>query len=218
MIRRISLFRLVPAIVLSSLLVACSGSGSDAASAPATEADATVAAGDWSLVPEASRLSFVSLKNDSIAEVHAFGTLSGNFSTAGDGTLTIALASAQTGIPLRDERMQSMLFDVVKYPQATATLKVDRGEIDALAVGEHAIVQTEVTLDLHGTSAVLPATLRVTRTAPKAWLVVSEQPIVVDAGAFGLLDGIEALREVAGLKAIGGGVPVSLVLSFRQDS
>ena len=48
-------------------------------------------------------------------------------------------------------------------------------------------------------------------------LVMSEKPVVVNAPLFNLADGVEALREIAGLPSISAAVPVSFVLSFDAD-
>ena len=69
-------------------------------------------------------------------------------------------------------------------------------------------------LDLHGLTNRLPAELRITRLDDRTWLVTSEQPLVVDATRFGLINGIDALRQVAGLQAIGSGIPGTLTLQF----
>ena len=41
-------------------------------------------------------------------------------------------------------------------------------------------------------------------------------PIIVKADAFALVDGIESLREIAGLPSISRSVPVSFSLLFSQ--
>jgi len=41
--------------------------------------------------------------------------------------------------------------------------------------------------------------------------------VVVNASLFNLADGVEALREIAGLPSISAAVPVSFVLSFDAD-
>lgn len=216
MIRTLFLL-LLPALLLS----ACSPDSGEAASAPESviaQAPAPVAASTapWTLVPDDSRVSFVSVKNDAVTEVHRFTGLSGTVGADGQASLVVDLDTVHTGIEIRDQRMRELLFDTATFGQATATLDVDLAPLKTLDIGAQQVVQTEVALQLHGMTAQLPAELRVTRTGEKQWLVTSEQPLVVNADSFGLSDGIEALRSVAGLKAIASGVPVTLVLSFSQ--
>jgi hypothetical protein len=44
--------------------------------------------------------------------------------------------------------------------------------------------------------------------------VLSSRPVILDAKQFGLVDGVTALREIAGLKSISTAVPVSIYLVF----
>ncbi|MFV0275687.1 MAG: hypothetical protein ACK5HY_00645, partial [Parahaliea sp.] len=46
--------------------------------------------------------------------------------------------------------------------------------------------------------------------------VVTTRPVVVNAGDFDLVKGIEALRQVAGLKTISTAVPVTFSLVFSE--
>lgn len=171
----------------------------------------------WTLDAEASSLSFVSIKNDAIAEVHHFTGLSGTVSDEGIATLTIGLASVETGIPIRNERMQKLLFETSEFAEATASLSVDMTALAALGTGEDLALDSEVSLKLHGISTTLPAKLLVTRLGNDRYRVATVQPVIVSAPVFKLAEGIEALREVAGLKAIGTGVPVTLLLTFAAD-
>lgn len=173
-------------------------------------------AGNWTLVPESSRLSFVSIKNNAVTEVHRFNSMSGQVSEDGMASLTVELESVETGIEIRNQRMREMLFETALYPQARISLKVDAQMLSRLEPGEFERVETQATLALHALSASVPALLRVTRVDAQHYLVTSEQPVVVNAAAFNLLDGIEKLREVAGLQAIAGGVPVSFNLLFKR--
>jgi hypothetical protein len=57
----------------------------------------------------------------------------------------------------------------------------------------------------------------ITRTSESGLLVVSKQPVVISAAQFGLAEGVDSLREIAGLPSISVAVPVSFVLSFNAD-
>lgn len=173
--------------------------------------------GSWTLDADASSLSVVSIKNNSIAEVHRFPDLSGSIGADGEATLSIGLDSVQTGIGIRDKRMREMLFETGRFASATVTLAVDADMVDGLAAGEQRKLDTEAALDLHGASKRVPATLHVTRLDDARLFVTSEQPVLVDAGSFALVEGIDALRKVAGLQAIGSMVPVSFALTFVAD-
>ena len=70
---------------------------------------------DWYLDNESSRLSFISTKAGNLSEVHRFLTLHGRIDAKGAARLRVELESVSTGIPVRDERLRSLLFDVARF-------------------------------------------------------------------------------------------------------
>lgn len=205
-------------LLVVSSLAACA----PAADPQNTQADEVSAAptsapsGDWSLQAADSQLSFVSIKNNAITEVHRFNDLSGSVSADGMASLSIELDSVDTGIEIRDQRMREMLFETGLHPQAQVSMKVDPQLVSGLKAGEFERLETSATLALHGLSVSVPVVLRVSRLDAHHWLVTSEQPVVVNASAFNLLEGLDKLREIAGLQAIGGGAPVTFALLFKR--
>lgn len=173
-----------------------------------------VAGAEWTLVAPDSRVSFVSIKNNAIAEAHTFSQLSGGVDAQGTAELRIALGSVSTGIEIRDQRLRDLLFDVARFPEAVVTLNVDPQQVRNLGLGEHTVVKAGANLQLHGFTYPLPVELRVTRTQQAKWLVTSERPVIVEAVNFGLIQGVDELRKVAGLQAIASGVPVTFALTF----
>ena len=75
---------------------------------------------DHALVGEKSDIRFISVKNAAVAEVHHFKSLSGGIED-GAVSVTIPLVDVETMIPIRNERMQKMLFETELYPKATLT-------------------------------------------------------------------------------------------------
>lgn len=172
-------------------------------------------ASSWSLDADASQLSFVSIKNNQVAETHRFRDLSGSLAADGAARIEIGLDSVVTGVEIRDLRLRETLFQTAQFPKAVITAQIDPALVKALAIGAHQIVETEAQLDLHGLQNKLPATLRITRIGERLWLVTSEKPLIVNAANFGLVDGLETLRNVVNLQSIGAGVPVDFTLSFK---
>ncbi|MCH8176146.1 MAG: YceI family protein [Proteobacteria bacterium] len=169
----------------------------------------------WSLDNAASTLSFVTVKAEHVAEVHTFDVLSGSIDDAGEVKIAIELASVNTMIQIRNERMQAMLFETNLFPDATITGKVDLEAITAMNPGASEVMQIEIELSLHGASIALTAELMVTRLESGV-MASTLKPIIVTADSVGLVAGIEALREVAGLPSISRSVPVSFTLVFKQ--
>jgi len=175
---------------------------------------AAAAHADWTLDNDASNLNFISIKASDIAEVHTFDQLQGTVESDGSATVIVQLASVDTLIPVRDERMREMLFEVDAFPVATITAKIDPETVTGLAPGEFIVVTSEVLVELHGEAAPLIMDLRITRLTDTRVVVASVKPVVVNAGMFNLVDGVEALREVAGLPNISKAVPVTFYLTF----
>ena len=171
----------------------------------------------WNLDNEKSSLSFVSIKAVDIAEVHRFKEMAGRISDKGKAVVTIELASVDTGVPIRDERMQEMLFETDKYPLATVRAKLDMKIIDAVATGSSTRLTTELELDLHGVRVTVDANVVIAKLDEKVLMVTSSKPVILNAASANLVDGIEALREVASLPSIGNAVPVSFVLVFEKS-
>lgn len=174
---------------------------------------ATVAM-DWTLSAADSRLSFVSIKNDQIAEVHRFPALTGSVDGGGKLMLEIPLDAVETGVPIRNERLRTLLFDTATHPVATVAAQVDAAAVQALRVGNSLLVSTPATLALHGLSAEVAGEFRISRISAKQWRVSTEAPLIVNASAFGLVDGVEALRSIAKLQTLAAAVPVTASLVF----
>jgi polyisoprenoid-binding protein YceI len=169
---------------------------------------------DWQLNNDASRLSFISIKKGAVAEIHKFSHLSGSVDEQGSVEVLIQLASVDTAVPIRDERMRDILFQTNLFPTATVTAKVDPAEFTGLVSGQFRNTETDVTVSLHGQEKVYKAAVSVTRLRGGSLKVSTIYPIVVNADDFELTKGVEELRKLAGLPAISTAVPVSLLLVF----
>ncbi len=178
---------------------------------------ATPAWAEWTLDNDQSQLSFISVKKGDIAEVHRFDQLDGSVDGKGNVKLVIQLASVDTAIPIRDERMREMLFNTKLFPTAILTARVDAGKVSKLKVGEMMVDALEGQLNLHGEVTPVTAELVVAKLSSDTVLVSSRKPLVLQAGDFKLVEGVEKLREVAGLPSISKAVPVSFVLTFNQQ-
>ena len=169
----------------------------------------------WSLDNNASTLSFVTIKADHVGEVLTFDQLSGTIGDDGAVEITIELASVNTMIDIRNERMQAMLFETNLFPDATISGSVDLEAITAMPVGASQSMEVSFDLDVHGASGSYTADLVVTRSE-EGVVASTAKPIIVTADAHGLVTGVEALREVAGLPSISRAVPVSFTVVFEQ--
>mgnify|MGYP000438099871 FL=1 len=169
----------------------------------------------WSLDNDASTLSFVTVKAEHVAEVHTFDSLSGTIGDDGGVEITIELASVNTMIPIRNERIQEMLFETNLFPDGIITGSIDLDALTDMDAGSSVARQIDFELSLHGQSVALAADVQVTRTG-EGVIVSTLKPLVVMADSFALTAGVEMLREVAGLPSISRAVPVSFTVVFEE--
>jgi len=170
----------------------------------------------WTLDNDNSELNFISTKADKVAEVHRFNTLSGKVDDSGQVEIAIDLASVNTNIEIRNERMRKMLFETDRYAVAVLSAKIDEQKIDALTIGETIDVSVEGELTLHGESQPLTLAITVVRLSQSEILAISSRPVVINAANFELAEGVEKLREIAGLPSISTAVPVTFQLRFQH--
>lgn len=190
-----------------------------AACTPAADKDqAPLPEGAYQLVPDQSRVGFVSVKAGNVGEAHSFEKLDGSVDAKGAVKVAIDLASAQTGVDIRNQRMREMLFEVANFPAANLAAQIDVAAVKAMKPGERKAMTLPVTLDLHGTTNSIEAKLMVTRLAGDGVLVETAAPIIIDAEAVGLAGGVEKLRAVANLPAISNAVPVTASLVFKPKA
>lgn len=171
----------------------------------------------WTLENDSSQVSFVSVKAGDAGEVHRFTQLSGKVSNDGSASVVIQLASVDTMIPLRDERMRQILFQTDMFPTARLSTSVDMDTLNAMEPGDSVDMTANLMLDLRNRQVELPADVIVARLGKNKLMVSSRKPVIVNAASVDLVDGIEALREIAKLPSISKAVPVSFVLTFEED-
>ncbi len=169
---------------------------------------------DWVLDNSGSQLAFVSTKATDVAEVHTFSQMSGSVGSDGHARVVIQLASVDTLIPIRDERMREMLFQTDLFPTASVDARLDIVRLQRMDVSTSEVLTTEILLNLGEAKVPLTAELLITRVAADRVLVATLKPVVVNAGSVELAEGVEALREIAGLPSISKAVPVTFVLQF----
>ncbi|HIN73181.1 MAG TPA: YceI family protein [Gammaproteobacteria bacterium] len=171
---------------------------------------------DWNLVTEESKLNFISIKASNIAEIHSFKKITGSVKENGEAQLTINLASLETLIPIRNERMGKLLFETKIYPSAFFKLEVDLEKILLTEVGKSSEVEYRGMFGLKNKQFPLLVKLKVTRLNDQSFSVSSSEPLLLNADRLGLSNGIESLRAVAGLPSISKSVSVTFSLMFRK--
>jgi polyisoprenoid-binding protein YceI len=176
---------------------------------------APTAFADWVLNQKLSSLSFLTTKNASVTEKHTFNKMSGSLSDEGLAKLVIQLNSVETGVPIRNERMKELLFQIERFPEALVELKFDKTKLDSLKAGQMMDLPVTANLKLHGIERSMDANLRIIKLTNAQVSVTTVEPIIMNTEWFGLQAGVEKLREIVNLQSITGAVPVTLSLVYN---
>ncbi|MBU2587155.1 MAG: YceI family protein [Alphaproteobacteria bacterium] len=187
------------------------------ASAPAAEQVAPLTEGAWTLDPADSRLSYVSIKAGEIAEANQFDSLAGSVAADGTATIDIDLASVNTGIDIRNERMREIFFDVAGNPKAVVTAKLDPAAFAALAVGQSITRSLTASVAIKGVEQEVETEVLVTRVSADRVTVVPTAPVIISTDMFELTDELGELRALAQLPSITPAVPVTFTLAFTRS-
>ena len=176
----------------------------------------TAAQAEWKLDGAASSFYYVTNKAAAVSEVNTFKGLSGAISEQGAATLSIDLATVDTAVDVRNQRMRDIVFQVAQFPKADVSVAVDTAALSALKAGSSVTGSYPVSVSLHGMKAELMADLQVTRLDAKTLQVQLARPLIVAASSFGLVDAVEELRKLANLASITPNVVVDFTLVYRE--
>ncbi len=204
------------AAALALGLAACAEPAADAPQDAAGEA-APVIEGSWTLDPATSRLAYVSIKAGEIAENNRFETLAGSVAADGTATLEIDLASVNTGVDIRNERMREIFFEVAGNPKAVVSARLEPAAFAGLAVGQSLTRPLKATIALKGVEQEVETEVLVTRASADRVTVVPTAPVIITTDMFELTDELGELRALAQLPSITPAVPVTFTLAFNRS-
>ncbi|MFC3122624.1 YceI family protein [Agaribacter flavus] len=171
---------------------------------------------NYSLDLKESSVHFLSTKNINITEIHSFDKFSGNIDASGKLMLSIDLSSVNTLIPIRNERMRKMLFNVVKYATAEFNANLDKS-ILSIKAGQVKNATIEGNLSMSGKIQAISFEVRIVGLQDGRIFATTTKPTLIHAEKFGLQKGLEALREIAKLKQISTTVPLSFAVTFSPE-
>ncbi len=169
----------------------------------------------WTLVNKESRVSYGSIKKNTVGESNYFNELSGMVSADGHVMVTINLASVETWVDKRNERLIKYVFGGDAGKAKLSTM-VDMESLNALAVGETTTIDIKGTLDFAGVSVDIQAPMFVARLGEKKVLVMTDELIMLGADEINADAGLDKLQELAKLPGITHVIPVSLRFVFTQ--
>ena len=171
---------------------------------------------DWVLDAENSNIAYGTIKNDMIGESNTFKTISGSLSDNGHINIDIDLASVDTLLELRDERMRDIVFKVSQYATAKLSGDMNLQVHETQDIGTSRVIEATIGLEFVGQKIDHDVMLVVTRLAENKVLVTPHGVMFLDVDDYDLVDAIETLRELAGLDTIATVVPMSFYLTFTK--
>ncbi|GAA6183924.1 YceI family protein [Aliiglaciecola sp. NS0011-25] len=169
----------------------------------------------WTLDNDSSTVNFISTKNEHISEIHHFTKLSGKLSDSGQLQAAVQLSSVETNIAIRNERMQTYLFDVKNTPEATITAQLPES-VMGMGAGTSAMVTLDTNITIKGKSAPYSVELSISKDDDGSFHATTVKPVLIKAANHDLDPGIAKLQELAGLKSIGLTVPMTFSVTFNQ--
>jgi len=169
----------------------------------------------WNLSNDDSSVNIISVKKSAVGEVHSFKKISGTIKDD-MATVIIDLSSVETNIPIRNERMKTLLFDVAHFSTASISSEIKKDELTRMKVGDIRRSRIDLEVNLHGVTKRMEVGVQIIKLNDNRILVASTSPFILNAGDFNLADGVNALRKVAKLPSISTAVPVSFSLLFTR--
>lgn len=171
----------------------------------------------WTLDNSASALRFATVKNDTVAETHKFTKITGNWQDDGQAKISIDVASLDTLVPIRNERMLAHLFESAKYAEITATANIKPQLVQDMAVGSNHQLKTDLTVTIREQSQTFATELSVSKLTDGRIVVSTVAPILVNAVNYQLDAGVEKLKDIAKLQRIEMIVPVTFQVTLNKN-
>lgn len=172
---------------------------------------------DWILNAAASKLTYQSVKKNTVVETNSIRNISGTLTEDGQAKVVFDLDSVDTGIDLRNVRMRFLFFETFEYPTATVTARVDPAVFAELPQKRRMVMPLPFTLSLHGIQKEMEAKIIVTMISDSLVSVASQVPVAVAVEDFGLLPAIEKLERAANVTNIVPTASVSFDFIFGTD-
>ena len=172
---------------------------------------------EWTLDGSASSFFYVTTKAAAVTEVNSFSGLTGTISDEGKASLVIDLATVNTAVEIRDQRMREIAFQVANFPEATVSVDVDAEALDGMSAGVSTTGSYTAHVTLHGVTQDLMADLQITKLVDDSVLVQIARPLIVAAPAFDLQAGVDELQKVAALSSITPSVVVDFTMVYRKQ-
>ncbi|PAJ74210.1 hypothetical protein CJF42_11510 [Pseudoalteromonas sp. NBT06-2] len=173
---------------------------------------ASFATDNFKLATELSSISFATIKNQFIVEPASINMLSGSLDKTGQFNLFINMKGIETGIPIRNTRLNDIFFESAKHAAVTINGKIDWSKLDN---GSHKIT-VPAKVSLFGTTKSINFPVVILKTE-EVVMVSSSSPVIIGAADFGIpSENLTTLAATVGGIKISDRVPLTLTLTFKK--
>lgn len=205
---------LVPLFV-ASILWGCSPSSETSDNSNPTLSQSESQA-SWKLIPEESGMTYITIHNGNVAEINTFRKITGGVKADGTAELRIDLDSVDTNHDVRNERLKTVLFKTVDFPEAVITSNIEMSDLESLKKGQSHTLLLDMEISLHGITLKRNFYVLATRLDENKVVVTNKAPLILQAEDFGFTRGIEELRSLAGLDQITPLVTATVSFTFAR--
>ncbi|CAH8192770.1 YceI domain-containing protein [Vibrio aestuarianus] len=169
-------------------------------------------ASGYTLDSDLSSVGFSTIKNQFVVEPATISHLSGTINESGEFDVAVDISSVETGIPIRNSRLNDILFESLKYPKVKVMGKVD---IANLKDGSYNMtLPANVTFFGKTKSIEFPVIIL---KSSDYLMVSSSSPVIVGLSDFGIPNtNLTKLAATVGGIHISDRVPVTITLSFKK--
>lgn len=171
--------------------------------------------GKYQLNADASSVSFSTIKTQYIVEPAYFKKISGSIDKKGHLLIDIPLKSIETGIPIRNLRLQQLFFITNKYPNASIRATLDLKKINAIS--GYSKMEIPAYLSLYGKTKEINLSVIVGKHGCNLTANTSK-PIIINANDYGIpAQNLINLAKTVGGISISPIVPVNFSLAFNAN-
>lgn len=174
----------------------------------------TFAANLFNIDEEMSAVSFATTKLQYVIEPASITGLTGGIDASGKFNLDIPIANIQTGVPIRNERLNKLFFDSQSFPSAKVSVDIPADVL--LAQSSVAQQELPAKVTLFGKSIDIKFKVNIVKTTDVI-AVSTVAPVIVRGSSFGIpTENLAALAATVGGIPISDAVPVSFSLILKK--
>ncbi|MDD1779797.1 YceI family protein [Enterovibrio sp. ZSDZ35] len=173
------------------------------------------ASDDYTIVSDASSISFATIKKTYVVEPATLSGVEGQVDANGSFRITAPISSVSTGIPIRNQRLNELFFDSKKFPTLTVEGQVDMAGLDKNGTMLQQSIPAKVTL--FGNTKDITLDMNIIKTDDSIF-AFTYKPVIISGATFGIPEqNLKDVSATVGNIDISSTVPVSVSLVFKEN-